>query len=125
MHIQRRFRKWHCAMPPSPSGHGTKQKSARFTLKSLNQIIKSMHVEEAYTTWHFSIILISLRVEMAQISDFLVHDKILPLRKALFNLNLPDSTLGKKDITLIFLYLTSNGLFRSSISTNCWGTNIF
>ena len=84
-----------------------------------------MHVEEAYTTWHFSIILISLRVEMAQISDFLVHDKILPLRKALFNLNLPDSTLGKKDITLIFLYLTSNGLFRSSISTNCWGTNIF
>ena len=38
-----------------------------------------MHVEEAYVTLHFSIILISLRVEMAQISDFLVHAKILPL----------------------------------------------
>ena len=45
-----------------------------------------MHVEEAYATWHFSIILISLGVEVAQISDFLVHAKILPLRKALFNL---------------------------------------
>ena len=32
-----------------------------------------MHVEEAYPTWHFSIILISLKVEVAQISDFLVH----------------------------------------------------
>ena len=31
-----------------------------------------MHVEEAYATLHFCIILISLRVEMAQISDFLV-----------------------------------------------------
>ena len=30
-----------------------------------------MHVEEAYATLHFSIILMSLRVEMAQISDFL------------------------------------------------------
>ena len=36
-------------------------------------------VEEAYAIWHFSIILISLRVEVAQISDFLVHAKILPL----------------------------------------------
>ena len=32
-----------------------------------------MHVEEAYATWHFSFILISLRVEVAQISDFLVQ----------------------------------------------------
>ena len=32
-----------------------------------------MYVWEAYVTWHFSIILISLRVEVAQISDFLVH----------------------------------------------------
>ena len=70
-----------------------------------------MHVEEAYATWHFSIILISLRVEVAQISDFLVHAKIVPLRKACFNLTLPHSTLGKKDIALIFLYLTSDGLF--------------
>ena len=46
-----------------------------------------MHVEEACATWHFSIILISLRVEVAQISDFLVglHAKILPLLNALFN----------------------------------------
>ena len=61
-----------------------------------------MHVEEAYATWYFSIILISLRVEVAQISDFLVLAKILPLWKAFFNLNLPHSTLGKKDIALIF-----------------------
>ena len=70
-----------------------------------------MHVEEAYTTWHFSILLISLRVEVAQISDFLVHAKVFPLSKPFFNLNLPHSTLGKKDIALIFLYLTSHGLF--------------
>ena len=38
-----------------------------------------MHAEEAYATWHFSIILISLRVEVAQISDFLVHANILLL----------------------------------------------
>ena len=61
-----------------------------------------MHVEEAFATWHFSIILISLRVEVALITDFLVHAKILPLRKAVFNLNLSHSTLGKKDIPLIF-----------------------
>ena len=36
-----------------------------------------MHVEEAYATWHFSIVLISLRVEVVQISDFLVRAKIL------------------------------------------------
>ena len=61
-----------------------------------------MHVEEAYATWYFSIILISLRVEVEQVSDFLVLAKILPLWKAFFNLNLPHSTLGKKDIALIF-----------------------
>ena len=38
-----------------------------------------MHVEEACATKHFSIILISLRVEVTQILDFLVHPKILPL----------------------------------------------
>ena len=37
-----------------------------------------MHVEEACATWHFSIILISLKVEVAQISNFLLHAKILP-----------------------------------------------
>ena len=38
-----------------------------------------MYVEEAFATWHFNIVLISLRVEVAQISDFLVHAIILPL----------------------------------------------
>ena len=40
-----------------------------------------MNVEEANATWHFTIILITLRVEVAQISDFLVpvHAKIVPL----------------------------------------------
>ena len=61
-----------------------------------------MHVEEAYGTWYFSIILISRRVKVEQISDFIVHAKILPLWKAFFNLNLPHSTLGKEDIALIF-----------------------
>ena len=61
-----------------------------------------MHVEEAHATWHFSTILISLRREVALITDFLVHAKLLPLSKAFFNLNLPHSTLGKKDIALIF-----------------------
>ena len=84
-----------------------------------------MHVEEAYATLHFCIILISLRVEMAQISDFLVNAKILPLWKACFNLNLPHSTLGKKNIALyFFLYLTSHSLFwSSSISTRGWVDN--
>ena len=36
-------------------------------------------MEEAYATWHFSIVLIRLRVEVTQISDLLVHTKILPL----------------------------------------------
>ena len=65
-----------------------------------------MHMEEAYATSHFSIILISLGVEMAQVSDFLVHAEILPLGKVFFNLNLPHSTLGKKDIALYFSYIS-------------------
>ena len=68
-------------------------------------------IAEAYAAWHFSIIVISLRVEVAQILDILVHAKILPLQKAFFDLNLPHYTLGKKDIALIFLYLTSRDLF--------------
>ena len=85
-----------------------------------------MHVEEAYATWHFSIILGTVRAEVAQILDFLIHAKILPLRKAFFYLTLPHSTLGKKDIALIYLYLPSHGLFySSSISTNCWRTLYF
>ena len=61
-----------------------------------------MHVEKAYSIWYFNIILISLRVEVAQISDFLVHAKILPLWKAFFNLTLPHFISGKKDIALFF-----------------------
>ena len=42
-----------------------------------------MHVEEAYAIWHFISalpgILICLRVEVAQILDFLAHAKILSL----------------------------------------------
>ena len=66
-----------CHVPPLR--HGTKQKSAN-KVKSRNQVI-IMHACRRclHYTWHFSIILISLRVEVAQISDFLVHAKILPL----------------------------------------------
>ena len=53
-------------------------------------------MEKAYATWYFNIILISLIVEVEQISDFLEHAKILPLWKAFFNLNLPHSTLEKE-----------------------------
>ena len=38
-----------------------------------------MQVEEPYATWHFSITLISLRVEVAQILEVLEHAKFLPL----------------------------------------------
>ena len=68
-----------------------------------------MLVEEAYATWYFSIILISLRVEV-EISDFLVHLTSSAL-KSFFYLNLPHSALGKKDLARIFLYLTSHGFF--------------
>ena len=56
-------------MPPT-LGHGTKQKSAKYTLKSRNQILLKHACGKACATWHFSIILISLRVKVAQISDF-------------------------------------------------------
>ena len=68
-------------MPP-PLGRGTKQKSVKYTLKSRDQIIIKhacgRGLRWAYATWHFSIILISLKVEVAHISDFLVLAKILP-----------------------------------------------
>ena len=57
-----------------------------------------MRVEEAYATWYFSIILISLKVELAQISDSLVHAKSCRFEKLFFNLILPHSTLVKKDM---------------------------
>ena len=77
---------------------------------------------------NFRIILISLRVEVAQISDFLVHAKTFPLWKAFFNVNLYHPLhWARKTLLLFFLYLTSHGLFWStgSISTNCWGTLYF
>ena len=40
-----------------------------------------MHVEEAYATRYFSIILIHLKVEVVQISDFLVHGKSCRFKK--------------------------------------------
>ena len=55
-----------------------------------------MRVEEAWDTLHFSFILISLRVEVAQFSGFVVHSKILPLWKAFFDLNLLHSPLARK-----------------------------
>ena len=45
-----------------------------------------MHVEEACATWHFSIIFISLKVEVAQISNFLLRAKNLAALKTLFQL---------------------------------------
>ena len=65
--------------PHPPLANSTKQKSTKDTLKSRNQIIKRTQVEKADATWHFRIILINLRVEEAQISEFLVHAIILPL----------------------------------------------
>ena len=53
-------------------------------------------MEEAYATWHFNIILISLRVEVAQISDFKNMLKSCRFEELFLNLNLPHSTLGKK-----------------------------
>ena len=68
-------------MPPL-FGPRHKEKSAKYALKLRNQIKIKKHVEEAYANWHFSIVLISLKAEVAQISNFLVHDKILLLWKA-------------------------------------------
>ena len=64
-----------------------------------------MHLKEANATWRFSIVLMSLRIEVVQISDFLLHAKILPLGNAFFDLNLPHSTLDEKDIALFYIEL--------------------
>ena len=56
-----------------------------------------MHVEEAHATWHFSIILISLGVEVAQISDFLLHAKLnLAALKTLFQLKFTTLYTGQE-----------------------------
>ena len=99
-------------MPWIPTlGHRAKEKVPNISSNPLIRLQKSMHVEEVYATWHFSIILISLRVEVGQFSDFLAHAKIFSLGKAFFNLDLLHSTLRKKNIALIFLYLNSYDVF--------------
>ena len=55
-----------------------------------------MHVEEAYATWHFSIILIRLRVEVAQISNFLVHAKKTAALKSFFQLKFTTLDTGQE-----------------------------
>ena len=65
--------------PPPALGHGTKQKSAKYTLKSRNQILIKHACGKGFRYLVFSIILISLRVKVALITDFLLHAKILPL----------------------------------------------
>ena len=67
-----------CQAPP-PMGHGTKQESAKYTLKSREQIIIKYACERTNATRHFTIILIMFIVEVVEISDFLVQAKILPL----------------------------------------------
>ena len=59
-------------MPPPPLGHGTKQKRAKYTLKLRNQIIINHACGRGLCYWYFRIILISLRVEVEQISDFFI-----------------------------------------------------
>ena len=54
-----------------------------------------MHVEEACTTWHFSIILISLRVEVQQSSVFLVHAYNLAALKSFFQLKFTTLNTGQ------------------------------
>ena len=51
----------------------------KYTLKLRNQIIIKHACGEGLRYMAFLHHLISLRVEVAQISDFLVHAKILPL----------------------------------------------
>ena len=63
-----------------------------------------MTVEEAYASWHFSIILISLRVEVAQISDFLHVD--LAALKSFFQLKFTTLYTGQERDSSNFL--TSN-----------------
>ena len=64
-----------------------------------------MHVEEAYATWHFSIILISLRVEVAQISDFLLHAKNYAALKSFFQLKFTTLYTGQERLNSYFLYI--------------------
>ena len=66
-------------MPPTPLDSGTKQKSAKYTLKLRIQIIMKHACGRGLRYLAFYHILISFRVEVAQTSDFLVHAKILPL----------------------------------------------
>ena len=69
-----------CHDPLPPWGHVKKQKSAKYTLKLRNQImIKACMWKSLTLPGILAFIVISLRLEVAQISDFLIHAKILPL----------------------------------------------
>ena len=63
-----------------------------------------MHVVEGYATWHFSIILINLRVEVAQISDFLEQAKIAAL-KNFFQLKFTTLYSGQERHSSYFFYI--------------------
>ena len=54
-------------------------KKVQNMLKSRDQILIKHACRRGLRYLAFSIILVSLRVEVAQISDFLVHAKTLPL----------------------------------------------
>ena len=61
-------------LPLLPLGHGSSKK----TLKSaLIRLKWSARMEKTFATYHFSIILISLKVGVVLISYFLVHASIL------------------------------------------------
>ena len=64
-----------------------------------------MLVEEAYATWQFSIILISLIVEVGQILNFLVHAKILPALKSFFQLKFATLYTGQERHSPYFFYI--------------------
>ena len=61
-------------------------------------------VEEADANWHLSTISISLSVEVAQISYFLVHAKLLPLRKA-FSTYIYDTPHWARKAKRFFYYI--------------------
>ena len=80
MHIrEHNYGVGHCATSRPAFWATAQSKKVQKILKSRNQIIIKHACEEAYAAWHFSIILIGLRVEVAHISDFFVHAKVLPL----------------------------------------------
>ena len=67
-------------MPPPPLlGHGTKQKSAKYTLKSRNQILIKHASGRGLRYLAFQHHFNQLKSRSGEDFRFLVHDKILPL----------------------------------------------